>query len=271
MSKINLYNIDCIEFMKDKPDNYYDMVLTSPPYDDLREYGNNIWNFEIFKKIANEIKRILKDGGVCVWIVGDETINGSESGTSFEQALYFKKIGFNIHDTMIYSKAGFAFPSTDRYHQTFEYMFIFSNGKLKTFNPIKDRKNYYNKRGGDCKRQKDGSMKKGDKGGQKLEKNGMRYNIWNYVIGGGNVTNDKMAYEHPAIFPEKLARDHIISWSNKGNIILDPFMGSGTVAKMCYLLNRNFDGCEIHKPYFEIAKQRYLQCKKNDPFDICNS
>jgi site-specific DNA-methyltransferase (adenine-specific) len=225
----------------------------------------NIWNFEKFKQLAKELYRIMKKGGVVVWVVGDATINGSETGNSFRQALYFKdECGFNLHDTMIYLKRGFAFPSQVRYHQVFEYMFIFSKGKPKTFSPIKDRKNKYKKQGGDCKRQKDGSMKKGNRGGLLLEDYGQRYNVWDYKMGGGNMTKDKIAYKHPAIFPEQLAHDHIISWSNKGDIVLDPLSGSGTTLKMAEKLNCRWIGIEISEEYCEIAKKRIEEiiCQK---------
>ena len=136
MNKIICGN--CVEIMKEWENNIIDLTITSPPYDNLRDYKGYVFDFE---NIAKQLYRVTKSGGVVVWIVGDATIKGSETGTSFRQALYFKEIGFNLHDTMIYSKAGFQYPATNRYHQTFEYMFIFSKGKPKTFNPIKDRKN----------------------------------------------------------------------------------------------------------------------------------
>jgi len=157
---------------------------------------------------------------------------------------------------MIYSKAGFANPSNNRYHQVFEYMFILSKGKIKVFNPIKDRKNISKKRGGDCTRQKDGSMIRGNKGGLLLSKYGQRYNIWHYKIGGGNISTDKISANHPAAFPEQLASDHIISWSNEGDTVLDPMMGSGTTGKRAKILNRHFIGIEISKEYFDIATRR---------------
>lgn len=240
---INLWHGDCLELMKKIPNSSIDLTVTSPPYDNLRTYNGYTFNFE---GIAKELYRVTKDGGVVVWVVGDATIKGSETGTSFRQALYFIQCGFNLHDTMIYEKSGMSFPDSTRYHQIFEYMFIFSKLNPKTFNPIKDRQNKYvgliggNKRGGLCKRDKFGN----------------RFNIWRYANGRDNSTKDRKAFNHPAIFPEKLASDHIISWSNEGDTVLDCFLGSGTTGKMAKQLNRNFIGIEISQEYLDIAKNR---------------
>jgi len=244
---------DCLEVVKDWPDNCVDLVVTSPPYGKLRDYKGYDFNFKL---IAKQLFRIIKRGGMVVWIVGDETIDGNETGNSFRQALYFKKIGFSLHDTMIYAKRGFSNPSNNRYHQIFEYMFVLSKGKLKTFNPIKDRRNIEKHRGGDTKRQKDGTMLKGNKGGSILDYFGQRYNIWNYKIGGGNVSTNRIAHEHPAIFPEKLAADHIISWSNENNIVLDPFCGSGTTCVATKMLGRKYIGIDISEKYCKISRKR---------------
>ena len=243
---------DCLDFMKDIPSNSIDMVLTSPPYDNLRTYKGYTFNFE---GIAKEIYRVLKDGGVCVWIVGDMVINGSESGTSFKQALFFKEIGFNIHDTMIYKKNGSPYPEKIRYYQNFEYMFIFSKGKPKTFNPIQDRKNkWLGSWGKRSVRTKSGEIIQANK--IECKEYGTRFNIWEINNGAGFSTKDKIAYQHPAIFPEKLAEDHILSWSNEGDTILDPFAGSGTTLKMAKKNNRNYIGIEIAPEYIEIIKKR---------------
>jgi len=247
------YNESNLVTMAKMPDNFIDLTVTSPPYDNLRDYKGYSFPFE---DIAKELFRVTKQGGIVVWIVGDATSEGSETGSSFKQVLYFMQCGFNLHDTMVYSKAGFAFPSNDRYHQTFEFMFVLSKGKPKTFNPIKDRRNIYDVRGGDCKRQKDGTMKKGNNGGLALDEFGQRYNVWHYKIGGGNVTKDECAYEHPAIFPELLAFDHIKSWSNENDIVYDCFMGSGTTAKAAISANRKWIGSEISEEYCKIIEKR---------------
>jgi DNA modification methylase len=236
---------DCLEVMKTLEDKSVDMVLTSPPYDNLRTYKGYTFNFE---GIAQEIFRVLKDGGVCVWIVGDATIKGSETGTSFKQALYFKEIGFNLHDTMIWEKTGQgAVGSNLCYWQNFEYMFIFSKGKIKTFNPICDRKNVevgeMTTTGG---RRKDGIYTSKRKIISK--KFGRRFNLWKI--------NQQSNKEHKAVFPEKLAEDHILSWSNEGDTILDPMAGSGTTLKMAKKNNRNYIGIEIAQEYIEIIKAR---------------
>ena len=242
-----IYNEDCLIGLKKIKDNSIDLTVTSPPYDNLRKYDGFEWDF---KGIANELYRVTKDGGVVVWIVGDATVNGSESGSSFQQAIYFKELGFNIHDTMIYEKVGLAFPDSNRYYQMFEYMFVFSKGKPKTFNPIKDRQNVSAGRDVNGKdRKNDGSFKERSGKGNIIQKYGTRFNVW-------RVPNQKRGINHPAPFPEKLAKDHILSWSNEGDIVLDPFIGSGTTAKAAKDIGRKFIGFEISPRYYEIAKQR---------------
>ena len=244
---LKLLHGDCLELMKQLDNESIDLTVTSPPYDNLRTYNGFTFDFE---NIAKELFRVTKQGGVVVWIVGDATINGSESGTSFKQALYFKDIGFNLHDTMIYQKPNFSAVGAlkTRYAQVFEYMFIFSKGKLKTFNPIKDKKNKcYGETGRGTIRQKDGSTKPMSKV-ITIQEYGQRYNIW-------EITPQKVN-GHPAPFPESLAKDHIISWSNEGDTVLDCFMGSGTTGKMAKQLNRHFIGMEISKEYLDIATDR---------------
>ena len=227
------------------------MVLTSPPYDNLKNYNHSLdWDFNIFKKIADKLYEIIKPNGVMIWIVGDATIKGSETGTSFRQALYFKEIGFNLHDTMIYQKKNPIPLNHNRYEQGFEYMFCFSKGKPKTFNPIRvlckrkgEYKNYaFYKTDDDNLTRFNGKVKK-DK---------IHTNIFEYGVGGG-ATGE---YDHPAMFPLQLAKDQILSWSNPNDIILDSFMGSGTVGVVCQMLDRNFIGIEIEEKYFNIAKER---------------
>ena len=246
-----IYNENCLDTMARMPDGFIDLTVTSPPYDNLRDYKGYSFDFE---KIAKELFRVTKDGGVVVWVVGDATIKGSETGTSFRQALKFMEIGFKLHDTMIYEKANFSNPSSNRYHQQMEYMFIFSKGKPKTFNPIKDKENKYvtGSVGQNGSRKKDGTRIKTEK--RICGQYGMRSNIWRMkTVGQENF--GKNIY-HPAMFPESLARDHIISWSNEGDLVYDPFMGSGTTAKMAIINKRNYIGSEISKEYCEIAEKR---------------
>jgi DNA modification methylase len=242
---------DCLEVMKDIPDNSIDLTVTSPPYDNLRDY--NGYTFD-FKGIANELYRVTKDGGVVVWVVGDATIKGSETGTSFKQALYFKEIGFNLHDTMIYKKTGIPFPETNRYYPIFEYMFILSKGKPKSVNLICDRKNKrFNKKVSGKQRQKDGTMKEmsaiKNNTNRKIKEYGVRFNIWEIP----NISENK---EHPATFPNKLAEDHILTWSNENDIVLDPFCGSGTTCKMALKNNRKYIGIDISEEYCKISEAR---------------
>lgn len=204
----------------------------------------------------------MKKGGVVVWVVGDETIDGCETGTSFKQALYFKEIGFNIHDTMIYEKSGISRPSSNRCHQAFEYMFVLSKGKPKIFNSINDRLTLYPSSGRASIRQKDGSLLH-KKNGVRNKKYGGRSNIWRYKTGKGLHTKDKIAYKHSAIFPEDLARDHIYMWSKEGDIVLDPFNGSGTTSKMAYLMYRRYIGIDCSREYCDITEKR-IKMHKNE-------
>lgn len=253
MNKI--YNENCLDTMSRMKDDFIDLTVTSPPYENLRTYNGYSFDFE---SIAKELYRVTKEGGVVVWVVGDATLKGSESGNSFRQALYFMECGFNLHDTMIYSKN--SVPLThNRYEQDFEYMFIFSKSKPKTFNAILIDKIYKDNRvNTSMKRDKKGNFSKGFRSDKKQKIKG---NIWRYSVGGGISTKDKIAFKHPAIFPEKLVNDHIISWSNEGDLVYDCFMGSGTTAKMSILNKRNYIGSEISEEYVDIANKRIKQYK----------
>jgi len=221
----------------------------------MRDYKGFSFDFE---SVAKELARVTKDGGIIVWIVGDQTKDFCESLSSFKQAIFFvEQCGMRLLDTMIYQKSAGPFPGVMRYPSRFEYMFVFSKGKPKTFNPIKD---VFSKRGGETRsrssaRQKDGSLKKVDFF-YIYPKFSTRPNVWLYKVGKNNDTKDKIALAHPARFPEQLAEDHIISWSNKGDIIYDPFMGSGTTAKMARKHQRYYIGSEIASDYCKIAEAR---------------
>lgn len=241
---------DCLDVMKGIPDKSIDMVLTSPPYDNLRTYNGYTFDFE---GIAKELYRIIKDGGVVVWVVGDATIKGSETGTSFKQALYFKEIGFNLHDTMIYRKSNRPPLNHPRYEQEFEYMFIFSKEKPKTVNLITTKcLNAGKINSGTSRNGGSDTLQKKHGSGKPCKDTKPLGNIWSYVVG----TEKDNRGIHPAIFPEKLAEDHIISWSNENDIVLDPFAGSGTTLKMAKKNNRKYIGIEISEEYCEIIKKR---------------
>ena len=236
------------------PDNFVDLTVTSPPYDNLRTY--NGFEFDWHKTIE-ELYRVTKEGGVVVWVVGDATIKGSETGTSFKQALHAKDVGFNLHDTMFYfKKGGLNSGSLQAYQQKVEYMFVWTKGKIKTFNLIKDRPNKHIVPRRKLKKQKDGTYSE-----QMVytAPYGVRYNLWEYQTGKHHSTSDDEALKHPAIFPEQLAHDHIISWSNETDTVYDPFMGSGTTAKMTKQLGRDYIGSEVSKEYCDIAEQRLAQ------------
>lgn len=259
-----LYNEDCLITMSRMSGESVDLVVTSPPYDDLRTYNKHIkgnrtefngYSFP-FESIARELYRIIKPGGVVVWVVGDATNNGSETGTSFRQALYFKECGFDLYDTMIYQKTGTPFPQKDRYNQTFEYMFVFSKGKPKTFNPIMKK----NATAGAVRhsrkfRNADGEMVAGFNG-KPINEYGIENNIWLIKNGMNKSTKDIVAFEHPAIFPEELALKHVISWTKNGDLVYDPFMGSGTTAKAAIQLERNWVGSEVDSKYCDVCNTR---------------
>ena len=250
----NFYALDCVDFMQTHlQDESIDMVLTSPPYDDLRNYQGYIFEFE---KIADELFRVIKKGGVVVWIVGDKIKNGNKSLTSFRQALYFQQIGFNMHDVMIYAKKNTPFMRSNAYTNGYEYMFILSKGKPKTFNPLKEPTA---RSGMEMLVANKGADAKNNKVLKELKKEKTKSNIWYYAVGLGGSTNDKIAFSHPAVFPEQLATDHILSWSNEGDIVFDPMCGSGTTCKMAFLRHRNFIGVDISNEYIDIAKKRLSQ------------
>lgn len=257
---------NCVEIMKQFDDEFIDLTITSPPYDDLRDYTKDVdWNYEIFKEIAKQLFRIIKVGGFLVWVVVDKVNKGNKSLTSFRQALYFQEIGFNMFDIIIYEKTGSSPPHKNRYFNTFEYMFVLSKGRPKTINLLKDKKNKW----ANCttfsnvtRRERDGSLT--DKGKKIINEMGVRTNIWKYSNGKGFSTKDEIAYQHPAIFPEKLVQDHIMSWSNEGDIVLDVFGGSGTTSKVAVELGRKYIGIDISHEYCEIARQRVKQIE-NQP------
>lgn len=247
---------NCVDVMKTFDANSIDLTVTSPPYDNLRTYKGYVFPFE---DIAKELFRITKEGGIVVWVVADATIKGSETGTSFKQALYFKEVGFNLHDTMIFQKKN-PIPQIyrKRYNNVFEYMFVFSKGPVKTNNPIKiDCLHAGLKLNGTTYKNYSKGEQKREKLAKPVKKQKIKGNIWEYVV--GKKAEDQEAKGHPAPFPSALARDHINSWTNKGDVVLDPMSGSGTTCKVAYQLDRNFIGIDMSSEYCELARNRIKQ------------
>lgn len=249
----NIYRSDCVEFMKSMDENSVDLTVTSPPYDELRNYKGYSFDFE---NIAKQLFRITKKGGILVWVVGDKIKKGNKSLTSFKQALFFQQIGFNVHDVMIYRKKNTPFMRSNAYTNCFEFMFVLSKGSPKTFNPLKVKTVRQGQEKLPFNKGADGINKK-VLGELKPEKT--MTNIWDYAVGYGGSTSDKIAFEHPAIFPEKLAEDHILSWTNRSDIVFDPMCGSGTTCKMARKNNRNYIGCDISEDYVNLAKKRLCE------------
>lgn len=249
---INLMHGDCLESMKGIPDGSIDITVTSPPYDNLRIYnGNNkLWGEHVWREVIAELYRVTIEGGVVVWVVADATIKGSETGTSFKQALHAMDCGFRLHDTMIYQKRNYLPQNVkNRYDQCFEYIFVFSKGSPRVSGLLRDRKNAKAGQtiltGG--RKKKDGVLH--DKRVVKCSEFGLRSNVWPIAVGGKPT-------DHPAPMPEKLCRDLLVSWSDHGSLALDPFMGSGTTGVACVNTGRKFIGIEMDSEYFEIARQR---------------
>jgi SOS regulatory protein LexA len=245
-----IYRSDCIEFMKSMDENSIDLTVTSPPYDELRDYKGYSFDFE---NIAKQLFRVTKKGGIVVWVVGDKIKKGNKTLTSFKQALYFQQVGFNVHDVMIYRKKNTPFMRSNAYTNCFEFMFIFSKDSPKTFTPLKVKTVRQGKEMLPFNKGADGVNKK-IMGELKPEKT--MTNIWDYAVGFGGSTSDRLAFDHPAIFPEKLAEDHILSWSKEGDIVFDPMCGSGTTCKMAKKNNRHYIGCDISEEYVNLAKKR---------------
>lgn len=253
----NFYCGDSSAVLKKFAPSSIDLVVCSPPYNDIRDYNGFVFPFE---DIVTNLYTAMAQGGAVVWVVGDQVVAGSESGTSFEQALFFKKVGFYLHDTMIYEKNSSAFParaSGNRYSQTFEYMFVFTKGKPKTVHLICDKKNRWEGWAGFGKvtmRGQDGELK------QRVQKPtpefSPRTNVWCYYTGKNYSSKDELAYGHPAIFPYLLAFDMIRTFSNEGDLVVDIFSGSGTTPLMAKVLNRKYIGIDMSNEYCALGEKR---------------
>jgi site-specific DNA-methyltransferase (adenine-specific) len=249
INKLHIAN--SIDFMKNyMKDSMVDLTVTSPPYDNLRNYNGYKFNF---KEMACELFRVTKKGGIVVWVVGDKIKNGNKSLTSFKHALYFQEIGFNVHDVMIYAKKNTPFMRSNAYTNGYEYMFVLCKGSPKTFNPLKEPTV---RSGMEMLVHNKGADAKNNKILKELKREKTKSNIWYYAVGLGGSTRDKKAFKHPAIYPEKLAQDHILSWSNEEDIVFDPMCGSGTTCKMAVLNNRKYIGVDISEEYIKIAQER---------------
>jgi len=255
-----IINEDSEKGLKNLPPNSIDLTVTSPPYDDIRDYKGYNFSDSVLTNIITELYRVTKSGGVVVWVVGDSTKDGSESGNSFRQALKFMEAGFKLHDTMIYEKNTSSFPAKrtgNRYTQIFEYMFVFCKDKIKTAHMICDKANKWaghTNWGKNTNRLKNGELQE-TSDIKPVPDFSPRNNIWKYNVGKGFNSSDKESHEHPAIFPEQLAEDHILSWSNEDDIILDPFSGSGTTCKMAKKNKRKFIGFDISEEYCKLAEK----------------
>ena len=255
MTTIDLHQGDCCDVMQDMPEGVIDLTVTSPPYDHLRAYNQSDWQWgeEQWKPVLEQLYRVTAKKGVVVWIVADATIKASETGTSFRQALYAMECGFNLHDTMIWNKGGFSAVGAlkVRYAPVFDYMFVFSKGLPKTFNPIKDRdvKQPGKIVDSGMQRRIDGSQIPRTNKKKRAGTKSQRYNIWEFPPEKNNPL-------HPAPFPLPLIKDHIISWSNEEDTVFDPFMGSGTTGVAAKKLSRSFIGIELDKKYFDMAEDR---------------
>lgn len=261
-----IYNENCIDTLNRLPNNFIDLVITSPPYDNLRTYGNiTDWSFDVFKDIANLLTSKLKQGGVIMWNVQDATINGSKTGTSFKQALYFMECGLNLHDHLIWHKSGTPFPSTIRYRQVWENMFVFSKGKPNHFDPILKR----NKTGGDSRKKRRERNKDGELVMQereiKINEWGIDDNVW-YISNHFKSSDMERIKNHPAIMPVEMVKRHIQSWSKEGDLIYDPFSGSGTTSLIALQMNRKYLGSEINKEYYESSIKNIKKINKYKDF-----
>lgn len=248
---------DCVDGMRNLPDGGIDLTVTSPPYDDVRDYGGHRWGFEKFQMVAAELLRVTKDGGVVVWVVQEQIRQGAESGTASRQRLHFMDIGFMSYSTMIMVSKGVRLPQPRRYVNQFQYALVLSKGRPRSVHLLRDRAN--STAGGRSEggiRDRSGCMERRDYPERVISEVGLRTNVWSYDVGWMKSTTDAYAFHHPALMPERMARDHILSWSRPGDVVFDPMAGAATTCKMALLSDRRYLGFELHEPYFRLAQRR---------------
>jgi site-specific DNA-methyltransferase (adenine-specific) len=249
-----IFCLDAVEGMRALPDACIPLTVTSPPYDGLRKFGGHRFDREIFEQVARELWRVAMPGGVVAWVVADE-IKGGHSGTSFRQALHFQEIGFRLHDILIMTRTGGRWFGVNHYGKV-EYAFVLSKGRPRSVHLIRDKPNKH--AGVLCQyraRRADGRLRKAPRF-KPIAATGLKGPVWEYLAGYGGTTRDRYAHEHPALMPEAMAHDLVVSWSRPGDLVLDPFLGGGTTAKMALLAHRRYLGFEVHLPYFRLAERR---------------
>lgn len=251
---------DCVEGMRALPPASVPLTVTSPPYDDLRDYGAHTWDFEKFMLVASQLWRVTMPGGALCWVVGDQIRDGGQTGSSFRQALYLKGLGFRLHNTLVIEKQLARGISKVRYGVAPEFVFVFSKGRPRSINLIRDKANKF---GGQLMRfstrGRDGTTSDTEKA--LIRPFGVRGNVWRYTTGSRVTAKERYAFQHPALMPEKLAKDLIVSWSKPGDLVLDPFGGAGTTAKMALLNHRRYLSIEAHAPYHGLAVRRLADAR----------
>lgn len=254
--KLNeVYCGDCVKLMKLLPDSTIDLVVTSPPYDKIRDYNGSI-HFDLHKT-GQEIFRVLKSGGIAVMVIQDQTKNFGKSLTSFKTIIdWCDNIGFKLFETIIYRKNGSeGVWWTKRFRVDHEYMPIFLKGKKPQYfnkEPLKIPSKHGGKvMTGSGSRKTNGETQKTVTRAINFKK--CRGTIWNYLMAGDK---NPLKRKHPAVFPDKIPYDFIQCFCPEEGIVLDPFAGSGSTLVMAKKLRRSFIGFDIVPEYCELARER---------------
>lgn len=252
-----IHHFDAVVGLRLLPADCIDLTLTSPPYDWIRDYNGTFDPAKFpFVRIAEELYRITAPGGVVLWITRDQQQDCCESGTSAKQMLYFKNIGFNVQ-TMIVDSIS-ARHRRYCYGMPPQFCFVLSKGRPKAFHPIRDKPNTEPGRIKSWSaRNRDGRIRKGKP--KEIPKYGRRSHIWLYPTGFGLVSDDPLPRNAPAPMVETVAGDLMLSYSNPGDLILDPMAGLGTTGKVAVKLNRQFIGFERVRKYCDVANDRVRQ------------